>query len=169
MFLQNNGIDNIVAAFLHVCGGVSISVFVRCLFTLFSPRMWRCFCRWASRKARHQLFSTYVEVFLRISFITPLSLTFLHVCGGVSKIQRSCMDGFNFSPRMWRCFSAWSRDRLQDMLFSTYVEVFLLHIFEEGKEWTFLHVCGGVSKSSNRQLMSAAFLHVCGGVSYPLC
>ena len=94
-----------------------------------------------------------------------LGCNFLHVCGGVSlalppldtpvvfsprmwrcfPIQRSRLDTRLFSPRMWRCFLKTFSGEYFDLIFSTYVEVFLGDIEELQAQIYFLHVCGGVS------------------------
>ena len=49
--------------FLHVCGGVSFSVFQTRRIRTFSPRMWRCFSARRYAFCARFIFSTYVEVF----------------------------------------------------------------------------------------------------------
>ena len=71
--------------FLHVCGGVSkVSIWFDG-YTRFSPRMWRCFLIFRSQLCMRLVFSTYVEVFLRIIARLNSFMGFLHVCGGVSQ------------------------------------------------------------------------------------
>ena len=67
---------------LHVCGGDPKSGDRRFLSIKYSPRMWR----W-SRDQRHlfhgqRVFSTYVEVILKIKEEAESSKGILHVCGG---------------------------------------------------------------------------------------
>ena len=70
---------------------------------------------------------------------------FLHVCGGVSAPSLQDWAKLLFSPRMWRCFLPRSLVKQQDVIFSTYVEVFLLTLTQEDVLRDFLHVYGGVS------------------------
>ena len=53
---------------------------------------------------------------------------------------------YEFSPRMWRCFSSSRACCCRDGIFSTYVEVFLLTSKASATRSNFLHVCGGVSE-----------------------
>ena len=112
------------SAFLHVCGGVSISTRLSVASTCFSPRMWRCFLSGGDKRISGVLFSTYVEVFpgpgispgaflpflhvcggvSKVVFRLPSCQTFLHVCGGVSRQTQVVYLHSAFSPRMWRCF-----------------------------------------------------------------
>ena len=52
------------------------------------------------------VFSTYVEVFPSLVRRDGVSEGFLHVCGGVSVFRQVNTPRFEFSPRMWRCFSS---------------------------------------------------------------
>ena len=72
--------------FLHVCGGVSIESPRGEFFVKFSPRMWRCFLSEPARFAVADIFSTYVEVFLKAGLVKRYGVNFLHVCGGVSML-----------------------------------------------------------------------------------
>ena len=51
----------------------------------------------------------------------------------------------SFSPRMWRCFPLKTSATPPSVIFSTYVEVFLLRRSWKRPSEDFLHVCGGVS------------------------
>ena len=151
--------------FLHVCGGVSITLIDMANDFGFSPRIWRCFSNALAQPRTIKVFSTYVEVFPARQACRSTRLCFLHVCGGVSEI-RSFADLFcPFSPRMWRCF--W--DEVQGdswlIVFSTYVEVFLRRALMVYARCRFLHVCGGVSEGVCAGVGALGFLHVCGGVS----
>ena len=50
----------------------------------FSPHTWRCFSGIELNKRKVQVFSTYVEVFLKPIKKTEDRLSFLHIRGGVS-------------------------------------------------------------------------------------
>ena len=71
---------------------------------------------------------------------------FLHVCGGVSRVEFLNTGKSIFSPRMWRCFQHLFSMIPRANIFSTYVEVFLLCLRCSLLYEDFLHVCGGVSK-----------------------
>ena len=87
---------------------------------------------------------------------------------------------------MWRCFHLFSMIPRANIIFSTYVEVFLKNSPYLQFKSDFLHVCGGVSEKSLMQWTNTIFsprmwrcfsvaycfpgsaldfLHVCGGVS----
>ena len=119
------GIDASLS-FLHVCGGVSLTLMAFHLENVFSPRMWRCFRASGETTPKCDVFSTYVEVFLTYANGNILTLSFLHVCGGVSKLCLNCI--------------------FLTSVFSTYVEVFPCDRTTHLTEPCFLHVCGGVSK-----------------------
>ena len=70
--------------FLHVRGGVSFIISSHCCRNAFSPRAWRCFLVHPPRRARQKVFSTCVEVFLKILLLGFARTSFLHVRGGVS-------------------------------------------------------------------------------------
>ena len=69
-----------------------------------------------------------MEVFPFDHARVTLSLSFLHVCGGVSKALTPLKRKRKFSPRMWRCFQ--------------------LDAVTESATQSFLHVCGGVSPNA---------------------
>ena len=73
------------------------------------------------------------------------NVSFLHVCGGVSKLWEKVKGLAQFSPRMWRCFRSGLFSDLICIVFSTYVEVFLRMLESSDLLICFLHVCGGVS------------------------
>ena len=89
------------------------------------------------------VFSTYVEVILKLLRENVGIKGFLHVCGGDPKWLRTLTIQNKFSPRMWR----WSYDARDSTLminvFSTYVEVILNARLVVRLNLCFLHVCGG--------------------------
>ena len=89
---------------LHVRGGVSLHPGIAVVLELSSPRPWRCFQRADDAALGGQVFSTSVEVFLRLenSLAEPLGL--LHVRGGVSAVKKKIDRELKSSPRPWRCF-----------------------------------------------------------------
>ena len=111
--------------FLHVCGGVSYCLLCKVCFKKFSPRMWRCFFIQEDPPLERVIFSTYVEVFLDSCNARLRCADFLHVCGGVSRLEKMLRTFMAFSPRMWRCFLIRSTCLILKCIFSTYVEVFL--------------------------------------------
>ena len=111
--------------FLHVCGGVSSVPVPKGDGPEFSPRMWRCFQKSHGLKQVAHIFSTYVEVFPLPSTKSSIRHNFLHVCGGVSFVSKLLASNAEFSPRMWRCFSPRRTVAVGNLIFSTYVEVFL--------------------------------------------
>ena len=82
---------------------------------------------------------------------------FLHVCGGVSGTKLSDWAQRKFSPRMWRCFGDQADELLADLIFSTYVEVFLWPLGLRPANMNFLHVCGGVSPPVERVVAVTEF------------
>ena len=97
--LQNSGL-------LHVRGGVSLAVVRFDLDSVSSPRPWRCFQRQPHVSLPFSVFSTSVEVFLKLRYGKLIKFRLLHVRGGVSHFpQFVCFDRSS-SPRPWRCFSA---------------------------------------------------------------
>ena len=127
VFLNRQCTPSQKSDFLHVCGGVSPPVERVVAVTEFSPRMWRCFFKDDCDIHTIIIFSTYVEVFLRLMSVVKTRWNFLHVCGGVSAFQPSVLDSQRFSPRMWRCFYPEIEDLYFGTIFSTYVEVFPTH------------------------------------------
>ncbi len=67
VILKSLWVDFSLRGILHVCGGDPFWVPMSCLWVLYSPRMWR----WSWVPAKYTkiilVFSTYVEVILRIS------------------------------------------------------------------------------------------------------
>ena len=48
------------------------------------------------------VFSTYVEVILRLMHGTLIRVRILHVCGGDPKAMANLKPDEKYSPRMWR-------------------------------------------------------------------
>ena len=154
--LQSSSTDGIFC-FLHVCGGVSSAVTGGKIASKFSPRMWRCFYHCQTISPSESVFSTYVEVFPFKGVVRQNTNRFLHVCGGVSLTRNTLTYLFLFSPRMWRCFLIQFFKVAHVVVFSTYVEVFLLNKLKYKIKRSFLHVCGGVSKSKQTQKSKEGF------------
>ena len=68
--------------FLHVCGG--------------DPNIFR------GQNLGALVFSTYVEVILKLAVRALFPNGFLHVCGGDPGFANAKATGDAFSPRMWR-------------------------------------------------------------------
>ena len=90
---------------LHVRGGVSGHVSLAATLSKSSPRPWRCFQVQLRHHAQDAVFSTSVEVFLRIWRSSCLAESLLHVRGGVSSTGHPSHLLNLSSPRPWRCFS----------------------------------------------------------------
>ena len=56
--------------FLHVCGGDPKIMLVSCFSSRFSPRMWRWSYQELAAKYADNIFSTYVEVILKMELIS---------------------------------------------------------------------------------------------------
>ena len=112
------------------------------------------------------VFSTSVEVFLRLNSYKTDNPSLLHVRGGVSIYRASFLFALGSSPRPWRCFRL-SRDGASDaVVFSTSVEVFPDHDSSDTvcassspRPWR----CFFIVISCSRLICS--LLHVRGGVS----
>ena len=94
------------------------------------------------------VFSTCVEVFLRVYEIERERHRFLHVRGGVSQRPTDFISLIAFSPRAWRCFCHVVIRVSSHFVFSTCVEVFLAVRENLPTLASFLHVRGGVSGSN---------------------
>ena len=112
---------------LHVCGGDPISLDFSSSKITYSPRMWRWSLYCGTQSPKWLVFSTYVEVIPSLLQLLKFQLRILHVCGGDPIGSSSGVLRSSYSPRMWR----WSQYQHQtsdnDCVFSTYVEVILLH------------------------------------------
>ena len=104
VFLKKTGKNDYAKCFLHASGGVSVLVICITFFLLFSPRQWRCFEALKNLLFIPQVFSTPVEVFLKIAYTKEGKKGFLHASGGVSCGSGSLRNNGEFSPRQWRCF-----------------------------------------------------------------
>ena len=71
--------------FLHARGDVSYFWPFSFRFGMFSPRTWRCFSEVSMQLRCLDVFSTHVEMFLRLIWIFLRSICFLHARGDVSK------------------------------------------------------------------------------------
>ena len=143
------GLDRLLSiCFLHVRGGVSAGFQGIRGKKKFSPRAWRCFRIDKARGLATRVFSTCVEVFLRVYEIERERHRFLHVRGGVSYAfgQKKLIG--EFSPRAWRCFYTVLENRESNQVFSTCVEVFLRATYYGRHIPSFLHVRGGVSSGA---------------------
>ena len=149
---------------LHVCGGDPVQMRSLQLHFVYSPRMWRW--SWQAPTIHfswccilhvcggdptslqvihgdHLVFSTYVEVILRLLWPYWFGVGILHVCGGdpIDTFFGSWLQVY--SPRMWRWSHAYDQMAADQAVFSTYVEVIPIIIFCTSNVWCILHVCGG--------------------------
>ena len=88
--------------FLHVCGGDPLPSNLMSFISKFSPRMWRWSTDAVLAAMQVIVFSTYVEVILRLRCIFNSLVCFLHVCGGDPTTRYKLLIWYLFSPRMWR-------------------------------------------------------------------
>ena len=91
------------------------------------------------------VFSTPVEVFLRLSGCRQYRVGLLHARGGVSIYPPPEIHGRESSPRPWRCFRVRLAVMQDETVFSTPVEVFLASFIRERSRVGLLHARGGVS------------------------
>ena len=138
---------------LHVCGGDPISILFPLFVNVYSPRMWRWSWSGLLSNSATVVFSTYVEVILKLPAIADDIPGILHVCGGDPQVACHCGWYPRYSPRMWR----WSLIGLvaesTTGVFSTYVEVILTWKSFRYSKARILHVCGG-DPSANYSLAS---------------
>ena len=109
----------------------------------YSPRMWRWSQELQSIIDIISVFSTYVEVIPRVAVNYRYNFGILHVCGGDPPIIALFEIAFWYSPRMWRWSYLPMHCHHLSSVFSTYVEVILLHNNKLEQKKSILHVCGG--------------------------
>ena len=97
--------------FLHVRGGVSKKTIRKIYKQKFSPRSWRCFLITIFTFFSRSVFSTFVEVFLKLRLLLVLMVRFLYVRGGVSPLVWAEEYECKFSLHPWRCF--WTNGQSQ--------------------------------------------------------
>ena len=114
-----------VPSILHVCGGDPKLFHKPFWFSGYSPRMWRWSsfgtCLWVAS----YVFSTYVEVILKVWPSAREASSILHVCGGDPIKYPKTELMVVYSPRMWRWSRIWLVLNVKRSVFSTYVEVIL--------------------------------------------
>ena len=130
---------------LHARGGVSGRIQLFPFGRLSSPRSWRCFPSVPHFNNPGLVFSTLVEVFLNCLFCPIKGSGLLHARGGVSGSAASNPFLQMSSPRSWRCFSGYTNQYSNWVVFSTLVEVFLGHNAAGIMPESLLHARGGVS------------------------
>ena len=89
------------------------------------------------------VFSTYVEVILKLKHELTILKSILHVCGGDPIISSVFRIYFLYSPRMWRWSLKFALLWRLDDVFSTYVEVIPSNQCWRKNWLRILHVCGG--------------------------
>ena len=140
--------------FLHTRGGVSLLLDLDGDFLRFSPHTWRCFPVQEHILQPRQVFSTHVEVFLRLNVFLLLLMSFLHTRGGVSYLLAFRTAIRKFSPHTWRCFQPTPLTAYPAPVFSTHVEVFLFDSSSRLLYRRFLHTRGGVSRCGTLLLVT---------------
>ena len=105
--------------------------------------MWRWSCPVGHHPRLKHVFSTYVEVILYRLLFCWCWLRILHVCGGDPVIHGIARSVKEYSPRMWRWSYFKNGWQLLHIVFSTYVEVILIHLIHLYLWFRILHVCGG--------------------------
>ena len=150
---------------LHTYGGVSKKMGVKGFRTLYSPYIWRCFSQaiavlnfarifsihmevfliQASKAAHSSIFSIHMEVFLGSVVPSWCSIDILHTYGGVSGVLLLILLAQQYSPYIWRCFSAETAEARNDKIFSIHMEVFLKKSLFAFASSNILHTYGGVS------------------------
>ena len=95
-------LDPAITSILHVCGGDPKLPWFFLSRAPYSPRMWRWSCQRHLSTNPFLVFSTYVEVILRINVVLPESSCILHVCGGDPRESSTDTWMNMYSPRMWR-------------------------------------------------------------------
>ena len=128
---------------LHVCGGDPCTKRTSQEFSSYSPRMWRWSWQHNHWHAREWVFSTYVEVILRLRLSFAELAGILHVCGGDPILSWYIFILFLYSPRMWRWSCPLQPFHNTNLVFSTYVEVIPIFSVGRSKLLCILHVCGG--------------------------
>ena len=120
---------------------------------LYSPRVWRWSQIICTRRSTKEVFSTCVEVILKVLPSLMTSFSILHVCGGDPN-HVCCVYCLKlYSPRVWRwswrVHYVWS----VETVFSTCVEVILRKKLQELQSTSILHVCGGDPYGEEEQVV----------------
>ena len=98
----------------------------------------------------HTVFSTCVEVILRLALQESHLSSILHVCGGDPSMLLSGCKNIEYSPRVWRWSSVGLCDSRITCVFSTCVEVIPMVTTALKQAISILHVCGGDPHQSPR-------------------
>ena len=127
---------------LHVCGDDPKLCCHLSNKNKYSPRM----SRWSSLVLLwcfvYEVFSTYVEMILISITMVFRPWSILHVCGDDPKSCANIPCQKLYSPRMWRWSYIHASKYMQDMVFSTYVEMILILTRWLVVNTCILHVCG---------------------------
>ena len=127
-------------------------IFLKCCYDrillVCSPRMWRWSYCTPFNVFAISVFSTYVEMILRLLTGILVVISVLHVCGDDPFWNLKQFSKPWCSPRMWR----WSYSSLNahsgTLVFSTYVEMILSVTLIFPSTLSVLHVCGDDPKAS---------------------
>ena len=131
-----------VVRILHVCGDDPKIPPTKSSFRKYSPRMWR----WSYNRRNclnfFHVFSTYVEMIPFSVVVSSLKSSILHVCGDDPKTYHQNLEQQLYSPRMWRWSLSLNNLISVCRVFSTYVEMILVHHTGSFQNKGILHVCG---------------------------
>ena len=127
---------------LHVCGDDPKQNSISFEVAVYSPRMWRWSYHSLTCESHRLVFSTYVEMILKLFSFIIKNFSILHVCGDDPQQCCWCNYWTWYSPRMWR-WSCWlDQWRWLLQVFSTYVEMILYRGDTFIDLGSILHVCG---------------------------
>ena len=99
--------DSQIVSILHVCGDDPFKKKTLKWVVMYSPRMWRWSYSPANSPFKVKVFSTYVEMILKVWSCSIQWICILHVCGDDPKISTFCVINKWYSPRMWRWSSCY--------------------------------------------------------------
>ena len=132
-----------IVCILHVCGDDPCFGLPARLYASYSPRMWRWSPYPTNAPSTIIVFSTYVEMILKMTTYSLIYTSILHVCGDDPIASRRHLKRTRYSPRMWR-WSYYHPTSIHNCLvFSTYVEMILPRFVLLYPSFRILHVCGG--------------------------
>ena len=131
-----------IVCILHVCGDDPCFGLPARLYASYSPRMWRWSPYPTNAPSTIIVFSTYVEMILKMTTYSLIYTSILHVCGDDPIASRRHLKRTRYSPRMWR-WSYYHPTSIHNCLvFSTYVEMILPRFVLLYPSFRILHVCG---------------------------
>ncbi len=135
----------------HIRGGVSRLRFYCEFPSMSSPHTWGCFSPTFNAGYKARVFPTYVGVFLWSLTLTTFAVRLPHIRGGVSMFLQFAQHFVLSSPHTWGCFCNCFKFCFAQIVFPTYVGVFLEPGSEAAQLFGLPHIRGGVSRSIHRQ------------------